>query len=184
MMDKPTFKNKGNEEVELKDGRKVWLSRSPAVVAVILAIEPSSDRIFVLTEKRSAMMDEGNKWAVVSGYMDWDENGMEAIIRETYEETSFHIPKYENRLVFNNDGDPFYVHTDPHTDAKQNVSLSYIFIFEFDQIPKEIEQFKDKEISEVKWMEISEVFWSKRDWAFNHDQRIEMAVEKYQKYLS
>ncbi len=104
-MNKPTFKNRGNEEVELKDGRKVWLSRSPAVVAVILGIE--RDNIYVLTEKRSAMMDEGNKWAVVSGYMDWDEDGMEAIVRETYEETSFHMPQYENNLVFNNDGDPF-----------------------------------------------------------------------------
>ena len=179
-MDKPTFKNRGNEEVELKDGRKVWLSRSPAVVAVILAVEESTDRIFVLTEKRSAIMDEPNKWAVVSGYMDWDETGMEAIVRETYEETSFYIPKFENQLRFDNDGDPFYVHTDPKTDAKQNVSLSYIFIYQFDNIPRYVEQFKDKEISEVKWMEISEVFQGGKQWAFNHDERIEMAVEKFQ----
>jgi len=180
---KPIFKNKGNEEVELKDGRKVWLSRSPAVVAVILGMEIGSDNIYVLTEKRSAMMDEGNKWAVISGYMDWDENGMEAIVRETYEETSFHIPQYKNRLVFDNEGNPFYVHTDPKTDAKQNVSLSYIFIYEFDKLPREVEKFKDKEISEVKWMEISEVFQIEKQWAFNHDERIEMAVTKFQKYL-
>jgi len=179
---KPEFKNRGNEEVELKDGRKVWLSRSPAVVAVILATERGNDNIYVLTEKRSAMMDEGNKWAVISGYMDWDETGMEGIMRETYEETSFHIPSHENSLVFNNEGDPFYVHTDPKTDAKQNVSLSYIFIYEFDKLPKEVESFQDKEISAVKWMEISEVFKIK-EWAFDHDLRIEMAVEKFQKYL-
>jgi len=178
---KPEFKNRGNEEVELKDGRKVWLSRSNAIVGVILGIV--NDNIYVLTEKRSAIMDEPNKWALVSGYMDWDENGMEAIIRETYEETSFYIPQWKNRLVFDNDEQPFYVHTDPTTDAKQNVSLTYIFIYDFERIPREIEQFKDKEISEVKWMEISEVFQDGKEWAFHHDVRIEMAVEKFQKYL-
>jgi len=182
-MDKPTFKNRGNEEVELKDGRKVWLSRSPAIVGIILATEYNSDNIYVLTEKRSAMMDEPNKWAVVSGYLDWDENGMEGIIRETYEETSFHIPSHEKNLVFNNDGQPFYAHTDPNTDAKQNVSLTYIFIYEFMKLPREVESFKDKEIKEVKWMEISEVFQGGKEWAFYHDERIEMAVEKFQNYL-
>jgi len=177
----PAFKNKGNEEITLPDGRTVWLSRANAVVGIIFGIV--NDNIYVLTEKRSAIMDEPNKWAVVSGYMDWDENGMEAIVRETYEETSFHIPQYKNRLVFDNEGNPFYVHTDPKTDAKQNVSLSYIFIYEFDKLPREVEKFKDKEISEVKWMEISEVFQIEKQWAFNHDERIEMAVTKFQKYL-
>jgi len=101
----------------------------------------------------------------------------------TYEETSFYIPQWKNRLVFDNDEQPFYVHTDPTTDAKQNVSLTYIFIYDFERIPREIEQFKDKEISEVKWMEISEVFQDGKEWAFHHDVRIEMAVEKFQKYL-
>ena len=179
-MNKPEFKNRGNSEHKLADGRTLWESRSPAVVGIILAIV--KDNIYVLTEKRSAMMDEPNKWAVVSGYMDWDETGIEAIIRETYEETSFHIPKWKNRLVFDNDEQPFYVHTDPKTDAKQNVSLSYIFIYEMDKLPMEVEQFQDKEIDAVKWMEISEVF-KESQWAFNHDERIEMAVEKYQNYL-
>ena len=58
---KPTFKNRPNEEVELKDGRKIWISRAPAIVGVILATEYGSDNIYVLTEKRSAMMDEPNK---------------------------------------------------------------------------------------------------------------------------
>ena len=176
----PTFKNRANAEHKLADGRTLWESRSPAVVAVILGIV--GDNIYALTEKRSAMMDEPNKWAVVSGYMDWDENGYEAIVRETYEETSFYIPNWESRLVFDHNKEPFYVHTDPKTDAKQNISLSYVFIYEFKEVPREIEQFKDKEISQVKWMEISEVFQEK-NWAFDHDKRIEMAIEKFQQYL-
>ncbi len=181
MINKPVFKNRANEEVELKDGRQIWISRAPAVVGVILGIV--NDNIYVLTEKRSDIMDEPNKWAVVSGYLDWEENGIEGIIRETYEETSFYIPDHKHELIFDNDEQPFYVHTDPKTDALQNVSLSYIFIYEFKELPIEVESFKDKEIDQVKWMEISEILKDNKDWAFSHDRRIEFAVEKYKEYL-
>lgn len=177
-MDKPTFKNRANEEVNLPDGRTIWLSRSPAVVAVVLVNTP--DGTYILTEKRSAMMDEPNKQALVSGYLDWDESGYDGIVRETWEETSFHIPAYKDKLIFNNSLQPFYVHSDPWTDAKQNVSLTYIFIYNMD-LPMEIENFHDAEIDSVKWMKDSEV--DKYEWAFDHDRRIGMALSKYNEYL-
>lgn len=181
-MDKPTFKNRGNEEVKLPDGRTVWLSRSPAVVVVVLGIY--MDNIFVLTERRSAKMtDEPNKWAIVSGYLDWDESGWEGITRELYEETGFDVRKYKNQLIFDNDEQPWFVNTDPR-ENRQNVSMTYIMIYDFTKgLPKEVESFQDSEIAEVKWMPIEHVLNSGKQWAFNHDERIEMAVEKFQKYL-
>ena len=170
------FKNRANEEVKLVDGRTVWLSRSPAVVGIIL-VEVSGE-IFVLTEKRSEMMDEPNKWAVVSGYLDWDESGIEGIKRETFEETSFNIDSHKKDLIWDNDEQPFYVHTDPWTDAKQNVSLSYIFVYNM-KLSKEVETFTDAEISEVKWMNVKDLQKIDTFWAFNHDERIEMAIQKY-----
>jgi len=179
---KPEFKNRGNEEVKLPDGRTVWLSRSSAVVAVVLGIH--MDNIFVLAEKRSkTMMDAPGLWAVPSGYIDWDESGWEAVTRELYEETSFYLPKYENNLIFNNDEQPFFVRTDPG-ENRQNIALSYCLIYDFSKkLPREIEGFKDKEIEEIKWIPVEQVFTSGREWAFNHDERIEMAVEKFEKYL-
>lgn len=175
------FKNRPNEEVELVDGRKVWLSRSPAVVGVVFAL--IGDDIFVLTEKRSSIMDEPNKWAVVSGYLDWDENGFEGIRREIYEETGFLLDDYEDNLVFDNDRQPFYVHTDPTTDAKQNVSLSYIFAYQLDYLPTSIETFMDKEISEVKWMNFLDINKGDKQWAFDHNKRIVSAAEYLSKNL-
>jgi len=169
------FKNRLNEEAELVDGRIVWLSRASAIVAVILI--KVKDETYVLTEKRSEIMDEPNKWAVPSGYLDWDENGLEGIIREVYEETSFFIPDYEDSVVHSSD-QPFYVHSDPWSDAKQNVSLSYLFMYKMDRIPREVEQFKDKEIAEVKWVNVEDIF-SIGDWAFDHDRRIQMALNNY-----
>ena len=181
-MDKPVFKNRGNEEVDLPDGRKVWLSRSPAVVAVVLGIY--KDNIFALTEKRSkTMMDEPGKLAIVSGYLDWDESGWDGITRELFEETGFDVRKYKGNLIFDNDQQPWFVNTDPG-ENRQNVSLTYIMIYDFTKgLPREVEQFQDSEIESVRWMPVEKVFSTGNQWAFNHDERIEMAVEKFQKYL-
>jgi len=174
-MIKPIFKNKANQEQKLVNGQTIWLSRSVAVVAIIFVIY--DDQIFVLAEKRSSIMEEPNKWALISGYLDWFESGYDGIVRETFEETSFYIPKFEKKLIFDNDKQPFYVHSDPITDDKQNVSLTYIFIYKFEKLPMEIESYKDKEIDQIKWMPVEELF--KYEWAFNHNDRINMALIKY-----
>ena len=181
-MNKPIFNNRENEEVTLPDGRTKWLSRSAAVVGIILGIV--EDNIYVLTEKRSKLMDEPHKWCVICGYLDWDEDGYEGIVRETYEETSFYIPMWENRLCFDNDKQPFYVNTNPRNDEKQNVSLTYVFIYKFNnKLPRSFEMFKCREVDQIKWMEISEIYQGNKECAFEHDLRIEMAIQKYKKYL-
>lgn len=181
-MDKPVFKNRGNEEVKLPDGRTVWLSRSAAVVAVVLGIY--KDNVFVLTETRSkTMMDAPGLLAIPSGYLDWDESGWDAVSRELFEETGFDVRKYKNLLIFDNDEQPFFVRTDPG-ENRQNVAMTYIMIYDFTKgLPKEVEQFQDSEVEEVKWMPIENVFAGNKRWAFNHDERVAMAVEKFQKYL-
>lgn len=181
-MDKPVFKNKGNEEVKLPDGRTVWLSRSAAVVGVVLGIY--KDNIFALTEIRSkTMMDAPGLMAIPSGYLDWDESGWEALCRELYEETGFDVRKYKGNLIFDNDEQPFFVRTDPG-ENRQNIAMSYVMIYDFSKgLPKEVETFKNSEIESVKWIPVERIFDNGNDWAFNHDKRIEMAVEKFQKYL-
>ena len=178
----PVFKNRANAEHKLPDGKTVWESRSPAVVGVVLGIH--KDNIFVLTEKRSStMQDEPNKLAVPSGYLDWDESGWEGICRELYEETGFNVERYKNSLIFDNDQQPWFVNTDPK-ENRQNVSLSYIFIYDFSKgLPREVESFENSEIDSVKWMPVERVFDSEKEWSFLHNERIEMAVEKFQKYL-
>jgi 8-oxo-dGTP pyrophosphatase MutT (NUDIX family) len=177
---KPTFKNRANPEHKVGD-KTVWESRSVAVIGVILATY--RDSIFVLAEKRSAIMDAPGKWCLVSGYIDWDEDGPEALEREAYEETTFYMTKFANRLVFNNDGQPFYVNTNPK-ENRQNVAITFCYIYDFsDGLPRYVEKHKDKETDQIKWIEISEVFDPKYSWAFSHDERISMAIEKFKEYL-
>ena len=120
----------------------VWDSRSAAVDCFIFARCDgfNGNMLNVLTIKRSkTMRDEPNKWAVPSGYFDWDENGYESMTRELYEETSLYIPDYQKFNIFDNHKQSFYTKTTPATN-RQNIVLMYIVVFEFgediDNFPK------------------------------------------------
>jgi 8-oxo-dGTP pyrophosphatase MutT (NUDIX family) len=177
---KPEFKNRGNEEVELKDGRKVWLSRSPAAVLVVLGIY--KDNIFVLIEKRSqTMTDAPGEYALISGYIDYNETSWEACVREAYEETGLNILQYKSLFINDDYSQPFFVNSDPQ-ENRQNIALNHCIIIDFSKkLPKEIESYTNEEISEVKWLPIEYV--QKYKFAFKHKERIYQAIEKYQHML-
>ena len=184
------FKNKPNEEVKTVDGRTVWLSRSPAIVAVIFAnyVDKHGKHVTsVLVQKRSdTMMDAPGKWALISGYLDWGETGPEGLKREVYEESGINLEEYSAFIP----SQPFYVKTDPK-ENRQNVALSYCIVLEFLDQPlplklKKVNKYKDSEIAELKWIPISEYKGTlkkkelaKYDWAFDHDRTIERAVFKH-----
>jgi len=182
MKNKPVFNNIQNESYIIND-KKIWVSRSPAVVGVVF-IKNGKD-YYVLTEKRSSIMLEPNKWAVVSGFLDWNENGYEAVIREIYEETGLYIPDYKNELIFDNKKEPFFINTDPKTDQLQNVSIGYMFVIDFTNIkfPSFVEKHKDKEIKKVKWLNLNDFLKSnlKNSWAFEHNKLIVQSMEYFLK---
>src|ERR1035437_8405705 len=170
-MDTPKFHNRANPQI--------WISRAPALVGVIFMLH--TDGVHVLIIKRSNIMDEPNKYAAPSGYLDWDETGYEGIIRELYEETSFYLREYEKFCVFDNNKEPFFTQTNPKADKKQNVSIYYISVYDFtenvDKFPFDIEKFKCNETAEIKIMPVKTFFNSQLDWAFHHDERIKQALE-------
>ena len=174
----PEFHNTPNKLIR-SDGKEYWISRSPASVVVVLGIY--KDNIFVLAEQRSEIMDEPGRWCVVSGYLDWDETGFEAAKRELYEEVGFDCRKYIYELITDNDEQPFFVNSHP-SENRQNVALTYCFIYEFGKgLPK---LGKSDEIKRAEWIPIDRVFNKEMyDWAFSHDIRIEMAVNKFKSYL-
>jgi 8-oxo-dGTP pyrophosphatase MutT (NUDIX family) len=174
---KPIFKNRPNKSYKIGN-KEIWESRSPASVGIIFGF--INKDLYVLAEKRAKIMpDAPGLWVVPCGYMDWDENGWDALRREVYEETSFFIDDYKEYIVFNNDKQPFYVMTEPH-ENRQNVALNYCLVFDFCKIglPLEVEQYKDKEIEKVRWIHYSKI--NNYKWAFEHNKRIKMALKKFQ----
>lgn len=170
-METPKFHNRPNPQI--------WISRAPALVGVIFMIHPTAMHVLII--KRSEIMDEPNKFAAPSGYLDWDETGYEGITRELFEETSFYLPEYEKFCVFDNNKESFFTQTNPKADKKQNVSIYYISLYDFtenvDKFPFDIEKFKCNETAEVKIMPVKTFFNSQLDWAFHHDERIKQALE-------
>lgn len=188
----PKFKNRPNphivnkvyEDNKVVREEEIWISRASAIVGLVLALgHEDGGRILVV--KRSHHMDEPNKMALPSGYLDWDECGFDAITREIWEETSLYLPDYvEYRKLHNTQ--PFYVQTEPDKDLRQNVSLSYLMVYDFtdnmDDFPHEIEAYTCYETAKVEWMKISDFYNTYKeayDWAFHHDKRIEKGINHY-----
>ena len=176
----PKFLNKPNKLILGVDGKEYWISRSVAVVAVVLGIW--KDNIFVIGEQRSEKMDEPGKYCVPCGYLDFNESGYEAVVRELYEEVKFYVPDYILNLMTNNEEQPFFVQTDP-SENRQNVALTYCLIYDFEKIGLP-ELQKCDEVKKVEWIPIERVNNKEMyDWAFLHQDRIKLAVEKFKEYL-
>lgn len=163
---KPKFKNTHNQNV--------WLSRSNATVGIVFA--KCDDNVYVLITKRSeSMIDETGKICLPCGYLDYDETLYECMIREVYEETSLYIPDFKDSLIFNNDKKFVKVNDDP-SNNRQNVSFVYLTIFNFEELPIDIELYKSSETEWVKWLNIKDVNKSEYEWAFNHNDVIKKAI--------
>ena len=175
-MEKIKFNNRPNP-CHTINGKMIWESRSTAVVAVIFG--KFRGETYVLLEKRSKIMDQPGKWCVPCGYLDWDESGQEAIIREVYEETSIYLPNYKSFFVSKSRSWlPFFVNTDP-SENRQNIALSYGFVYDFNKTGLPDTSFSNLEIDELRWVKLNDV--AGYDVAFNHDVRIiqaEIYLEK------
>ena len=186
-MTNPKFKSRENDHIVyqfespstgVKVKQEFWNSRSTAVVAFIFVY--FNDKLHVLITKRSdTMMDSPGLYCVPSGYLNWDENGHNAMMRELYEETGLYLPDYDDAILFDNDRQPFYVNTNP-SEVRQNVSLLYITVLniEHDRTIK-INEIMNDETTEVRFMSWDEFEVNNLEWAFNHDRRIRDAMIHY-----
>ena len=176
----PKFNNRPNEELKLED-RTVWLSRSVAIVGIVLG-KFKGDTYVLIEERSMTMMDKPGRWCLPCGYIDWDENGLQAMTRELYEETFLYLPDYNKCLLnIKHLEQPFWVNTEA-TENRQNIVLYYGFVFDFkDGLPLEPLTYINHEISDVRWVKLNEVNDYKL--TFGHDRRIVQAEEYFSKYL-
>lgn len=163
------FKSRPNDCIKV-DGKEYWISRSIAIVSVLIFKE--DNEYFVLLEKRSDKMEQPGRWCCPCGYLDWDENGWECMIREVYEETGLYIPDYTHKIIFNNNEDPFYINTKPDSE-RQNVALGYGVVFD-SKFTFEETKISD-EITEILYVNIKDI--QNYDLAFNHKKRIELFLK-------
>jgi 8-oxo-dGTP pyrophosphatase MutT (NUDIX family) len=171
------FNNRENISIKY-DGKEYWISRSVAVVGVVIAI--TNFGTYVLVTQRSKKMDHPHKLCVPCGYLDWNENSYDAMVREVYEETSLYLPEYDD--IIKSDKKPFFIQDDPTKDVKQNISFLFCTIMDFINQPIEfplcIEKFRTDETDAIKWIPIDLIVNSPNTvWAFNHNEIINYALQ-------
>lgn len=178
------FNNRENKPYETPDGIK-WHSRSVAVTASLFFVY--NEEVYVLAEKRSEKMDSPGLWCIPCGYLDWDETGRQAVIREIYEETGLYMDNYRH-LAFLNLDHPYYVSTFP-SENRQNVVLNYVGLYrfpvlekkQFDELVKQAESFSSNEVDRVKLIKTRNI--NRYKWAFDHNRRIISSMDHVQTQL-
>ena len=140
-----------------KDGHKAQLRH-----VVVHALVEQDGKI--LLEKRASHLLEGGKWALPGGYMDRDETGDQAALRELKEETGW-TGKVVGLLRVN-------TNPDRRNDQNiQNIALDFIIN------PIEKIGVGDKEVDGLEWFALDQLP-EENMMAFDHRESIEL----YKKY--
>jgi len=176
------FKNRENPSHKIGD-KIIWESRSVAVNLVVLIVRNFYSDPYVLVSKRGPKAaDYQDYYNLVAGYLDWDETGTDAVIRETWEEFGLNLPEImkENTILRSNLEQPWHVKTDPASN-QQNVSLRYgvkILTRKANLPLLNIENNEiEGEVEDPQWMPLSKI--SNYKWAFDHD----LLIKEYIKFL-
>ncbi|PCK02999.1 MAG: hypothetical protein COA42_21375 [Alteromonadaceae bacterium] len=187
---KPTFNNRENEEVKTEDGRTVWLSRSCAVVAYVCLFNLEDKRWYTLLGKRgTGVPDAQGHWGLTCGYLDWDENLHQAMLREVWEECGLDLTTLSQSEQFLWSGNPCLEReskeetpwsiSDLPKVGKQNISFHYSILFGWRGQPLpslSIENAAPNEVEQLAWVPIEEAVTM--DLAFNHATRLKQMCEE------
>lgn len=172
------FTNRPNTPHEI-NGRVIWESRSVAVVCVVVLYKHNTP--YILVSKRGPKSpDFIGKMNLVAGYLDWDETGKEASVRECWEETGFDLLGFKDyrSIMSSNLDDPWQVSTVPKNNL-QNVTLRYGKVFKMrneSEFPFLTTAYNEVEgeTEDPMWMPFEDI--DKYEWAFNHDNVIKQYI--------
>ncbi len=171
------FNNIQNKVYKTEDG-PIWHSRSCAIVAHVYCFLPD-DTLAVLIGKRGPKGDMPGLWNLPCGYMDWNENLKEALIREVFEETGLYLNGYEEDIVYGGN-QPFFVNSDPN-ENRQNIAMHTIICFHANELPALTNENAELgEVDELNWISFKGINDEKHlldqlstmKFAFNHDKMI------------
>lgn len=168
-----------NRMIKGENGEELWISRSVVVICVVARIT-DDNKIEILVEKRGPLVSATGRWCFPCGYLDYDEDLTDAVIREVQEETGYTLERKDVKFID--------INSKPEGN-KQNVGIRHIAFIDNDK--KQISDFEldTNEVTELKWIEIGEsvgnifnIDVNKLDcvkWAFNHKSLIIHIINEY-----
>lgn len=168
-----------NRMIKDENGEELWISRSVVVICVVARIT-DDNKIEIIAEKRGPLVSATGRWCFPCGYLDYDEDLTDAVIREVQEETGYTLERKDVKFID--------INSKPEG-KKQNVGIRHIAFIDNDK--KQISDFEldTNEVTELKWIEIGEsvgnifnIDVNKLDcvkWAFNHKSLIIHIINEY-----
>lgn len=168
-----------NRMIKGENGEELWISRSVVVICVVARIT-DDNKIEIIAEKRGPLVSATGRWCFPCGYLDYDEDLTDAVIREVQEETGYTLERKDVNFID--------INSKPEG-KKQNVGIRYIAFIDNDK--KQISDFEldTNEVTELKWIEIGEsvgnifnIDVNKLNcvkWAFNHKSLIIHIINEY-----
>lgn len=168
-----------NRMIKGENGEELWISRSVVVLCVVARIT-DDNKIEIIAEKRGPLVSATGRWCFPCGYLDYDEDLTDAVIREVQEETGYTLERKDVKFID--------INSKPEG-KKQNVGIRHIAFIDNDK--KQISDFEldTNEVTELKWIEIGEsvgnifnIDVNKLDcvkWAFNHKSLIIHIINEY-----
>ena len=168
-----------NRMIKGENGEELWISRSVVVICVVARIT-DDNKIEILAEKRGPLVSATGRWCFPCGYLDYDEDITDAVIREVQEETGYTLERKDVNFID--------INSKPEG-KKQNVGIRHIAFIDNDK--KQISDFEldTNEVTELKWIKIGEsvgnifnIDVNKLDcvkWAFNHKSLIIHIINEY-----
>jgi ADP-ribose pyrophosphatase YjhB (NUDIX family) len=145
-------------------GKTLWYSRSVAVSIFTFCKNTLGEWCVLANQRGNGTPDYQGYWNCCCGYLDWNEDSIQAALRETKEETGVRIPKEKVKIV--------KVVSDP-SENRQNVSIRHMAVL--DSVTSYWSDFSKKymekdEVSNIMWIPVSKI--GEYKWAFNHDKII------------
>lgn len=144
------------------NGETLWYSRSVVVSCYTFARNQEGEWCALVNKRGPGLPNNVGLWNTVTGYLDFYESNIDAVRRETKEETGVDLPEECISLSY----------TRVNKEGDQNVVFGHVcFLPETtDKYPTSTEFCEPGEVEEVRWMPISEV--DKYEWANHHNVNI------------
>jgi len=116
----------------------------------------------ILLIKRAPHLTNGNKYALVGGFMERDETSKQTALRETMEETG-----YKAEII-----DLFRIIDHPNRRGEDRQNISFVYLVK----PLEKTGTSDREVKELKWFNLDKLP-TPEEFAFDHLENIQLYLQ-------
>lgn len=168
--------------IDKETGRPYWISRSMAVCGIILAVNPETDEVNFLVEKRGeGCPDYVGYYCNSCGYLGWGETLVEAIVREIKEELGLDFTPVAEDITM------WEIQDNPVDNSRQNVTVRYVIPTSYEFLKNFVDSNPDldtekrggeaNEVAEIRLISENEIDGCL--WAWNHGDLLKKLAESY-----